>query len=466
MTTEEITAKQKALDLFHEAYATCPAYTKFVDSYKVNARSIRSIDDWEKVPIMDRYSFINKYPLEERLLGDLDLSDFYMISASSGSTGEPTFWPRDYTIDTNLEKVRGELYDQHFNISKKKTLCVIAFALGSWTGGMLETKFAWACSIKHKFTVVTPGMDKTNVLAFISKLHKFYDQTILLAYPPFLTDFIDYAKERHFDLKKVNLKATCTGERFSQKWRRFIAKNINRKPNLYDIIDLYACSDTGVIGWETKETIDILDHAYVHPSFSQEIFGSYDTPTLVTYNPIAKYLEAKDGEILITARQPMPLVRYNIHDRGGLFTRNELIRATKKAGMKKPKLEKKNDAHFVFVLGRSDAMLLAANIYIEDIKYCLEHSTLKYKITGNFKYGREEGEDLRYRMRIIIYLKKGKIFSAKEKKRFKEEFYADLMKVNNDFKLIRETTKMKKIRFEFKIDNPDKFRTTKLKYFL
>ncbi|MDO8609921.1 MAG: hypothetical protein Q7R95_05195 [bacterium] len=465
MTDYEINAQKKALTLFHEVYETSKAYRAFIDSHHINVKDIKDINDFQKIPIMDRYNYINKYPLEDRLYGNRKLEDSYMISASSGSTGEATFWARDLMIDTYIEKVREKLYIEHFEIDTKKTLLVNAFALGSWTGGMLETKFAWSCSSKYKFTVVTPGMDKINVLSFIKKLYKFYDQVIILAYPPFLTDFIDYAKQHNFSLKKAHVKINCTGERFSEKWRNHMVHNINDSKNRHDVIGFYACSDTGIIGWETKKTINVLEKASNNPRLNLQLFGNTDTPTFMTYDPQAKYLECVNNEILITARQPIPLIRYNIHDRGGLINTELMKRFNSQLKLNNDDKEI-NNHNFVYVFGRSDAILLAANIYIEDIKYCLENSRYYHKLTGNFKFGREETSDLRYRMRLIVLLKQKANITLEERKIFKEEFYQHLRKVNNDFKLIQDSTKMKKILFEFKEDDPHRFRATKLKYFI
>ncbi|MBI4009473.1 hypothetical protein HY357_04515 [Candidatus Roizmanbacteria bacterium] len=454
---------EKALALFHEVYQTSKAYKHFVDSHGVRANDIKKVSDFKKIPITDRHNYINKYPLEDRLFGGKKLYDYYMISASSGSTGKPTFWPRDFTTDSHLEKKKEEMYEEHFEISKKNTLCVISFALGNWTGGMLTAKLSWGVANKHNFTVVTPGMNNADTLAYIARLYKFYDQVILLAYPPFLTDFIEFTKEQKFSLTRVNLKVMCTGDRFSETWRDFVVKSISSHKNRYDVVSFYACSDSGIIGCETKLCIDLLNQAKKNKLFCQTLFRANNTPTLVTYDPNIKYLESVDGEIFITARQPSPLIRYNIHDRGNLLHKQKIKQACHDFGITS---KNKLDENYVFVFGRSDAVLLAANIYIEDIKYCIENSQFSDKFTGKFKYGREETKDLRYSLKLIVYLKQNEQMTGEEKISFLKEIIKNLKEVNNDFKLIFEKTKMKKFNIEFKKDNFENIKGTKLTYFL
>lgn len=456
--------KEKALSLFHQVYKTSKAYKNFIDSHDINPSSIKTVEDFERIPIMDRHNYINKYSLEDRLYNGKKLSDFYMISASSGSTGQPTFWPRDYTNDVLLEQKKEALYKEHFQISKKNTLCVIAFALGSWTGGMLTAKLSWAVSKNNKFTVVTPGINRQEAILFIQKLNQLYDQVILLGYPPFLTDLIEYAREIRFDLSKVRVKIMYTGERVSERWRNYIVAQISPNKNRHDVVGFYACSDTGIIGTETKFCIDLLDFAYKNKEFCKELFDVNDPPSFVSYDPTTKFLECINDEIIITADQPIPLIRYNIHDRGKILSRDKLEETCKKFSIRVN--SKDINKHYVYLLGRSDAVLLAANIYVDDIKYCLENSKLKNKFTLNFKYGKEEMKDFRYRLRILIFLKKGILITNEEKKYLYKEFYQNLLKINNDFKVIAKTTKMYPIKFEFEQDAADKFQTTKLKYFL
>ncbi len=123
-----------------------------------------------------------------------------------------------------------------------------------------------------------------------------------------------------------------------------------------------------------------------------------------------------------------------------------------------------SDDFYVYIVGRSDAVKLTANIYIEDIKYCLEKSQFNKRFSGNFKYGAEESQKIKKRLKIIIYLKKDWVLNTEEKKIFEEEFYKNITKANAD--LAGYIDKLEKFNITFEPDDPNKFLNVKYKYFL
>lgn len=454
---------QKVIDLFHKVYQTSPAYRHFVTSHKVKPSDIQSVADIAKIPIMDKHSYINKYPLQDRLYNGKKITDFYMISTSSGSSGEPTFWVRDQEIDERLGLKKEQLFEESFGLKNKKTLCVVNLALGSWTGGMLTAKLSWAVAKNQKLTVVTPGVDKVATAVILKNLGHFYDQIIILGYPPFVLDLIDYLHEQKINLKKLNLRIMCTAERFSERWRNHIAQQISLSGKREDVVGFYACSDTGIVGCESAASVKILDLAHQEPSLSLRLFGAAETPSFFSYDPQAKYLEAYKGEILITADQPIPLIRYNIHDRGGILTGSQLQQISKDAAC--ADFPQKLAENYVYIYGRSDAVLLTANIYIEDIRFCLEKSQFHSRLSGNFQYGVQETKSFKKQLVVHVYLKANKSLTKSEQKQFKTEFVKHLLQVNTDLAVLKGVNiSAPKISLKTESENP--FKKTKLRYFL
>lgn len=457
-------AAQKALQLFQSVAATSRAYSSFLKSHSVNPETVTSMDSFTTLPYTDKHNYIQKFPITDRLYNGKRLSDYYMICTSSGTSGEPTFWPRDITIDTMLEEKKEALYEEHFQIHSKKTLCVVTFGLGVWTAGMLTSKLSWAAAKNNKFTVVTPGIQKETTLELIKHLAPEYEQVIIVGYPPFITDLVDYAKQKKFSLKDVHAKLLYTSEHVSEQWRTLMTESVSATNDRHDVVGFYACSDTGIIGAETRFTIDLLHRATEYPALCKALFQSETTPSFVTYNPMAKYLECIEGEIYITADQPMPLVRYNIHDRGGLLTGAQLKMICAQFSI--PFDDGALHSHFAYIFGRSDSVKITANIYIEDVRYCIEHSSFAQKLSGNFKYGTVPSSATRYKLKVIVYTKPSSELTTREQNAFSEEFYTNLMKANNDFKMIQSGTKIEKFQFVFLPDETDKYKTSKLKYFL
>lgn len=452
----------KVIELFHEYYKTSKAYKQFVDQHALRPQDIQTSADIEKIPIMDKHNYIEKYPIEDRLKSGKELADHYMICTSSGSTGNPTIWPRDYTTDGSIITLNQELYQKLFDIKNRSTLVVVTFGLGAWTAGMLTSRLLWEGSPTYKISVVTPGLDKVVALRVLKSLTKYYDQTVITGYPPFIIELIEYGLENKFDFKSVNTKIHFTSARVSEQQRNELVKAISKDVSRYDVLGFYACAESGIIGIETPEIVDVLDMVDRNVDLCQSLFLNPNPPTLVEYNPGKKFLEVVMGNIVITADQPVPLVRFDLNDRGGLLSGEQIISQCNKFEIKIPaSLKGKN---YVYIHGRTDSVRILCNIYTDDIQYCLEMSKFKNKFSGNFKYG-IESEGLKNKLKMIIYLKNGKNMSVKDSNFFSKEIYENLAKVNQDFRMVTQGITIG-LNIIFEHDDPLKYKSGKLKHFL
>lgn len=458
-----VKAKEKVIELFHRAYNTCPAYQDFVNERKILPHQIKTVDDFEKIPIMDKKNYIRKYPVSERLIDNRELADSYMVTASSGSTGEPSFWPRDYKIDEFLEKKKEALYEQHFEISKKRTLCINTFALGIWTAGMLTSKLSWGAAKNNKLTVVSTGTHKENVLLAIRYLSKHYDQVIILGYPPFLLEIVEFLSVSDIDVHELNIKIMYTSDSLSNNGHNYLLSKISRSLDTSSIVGFYAASDTGIIAAQSPFTVRILKEMFNVDSASSDLTHPSAHKVLFAFDPQVKYLESINNEIIVSSDQPVPLIRYNIHDRGGVISGYQLSEELKNSSVSFD--ESDLDDWYVYILGKTDSVLLTANIYIEDIRYCIENSQMFAKLSGNFKYGVEELDTLRKRLIIKIFLKNVQTLSNEEKNSFEKEFTRNLFKINTDLAAVASNN-FEPIRFIFEQDNENKYDGFKIKYFL
>src|SRR5512141_2061106 len=82
-----------ALAVFHDAAARVPAYGALLAEHGVDPAAVRTRDDFARLPRMTKDGYVRRHPLAARCRGgDLGTCDF--VALSSGSTGEPTPWPR------------------------------------------------------------------------------------------------------------------------------------------------------------------------------------------------------------------------------------------------------------------------------------------------------------------------------------------------------------------------------------
>ena len=62
-----------------------------------------TMEDFHRLPVMDKENYHRRYPLPERCRGGrLDGCD--MVAVSSGSSGRPTVWPRSLTDELDIAR--------------------------------------------------------------------------------------------------------------------------------------------------------------------------------------------------------------------------------------------------------------------------------------------------------------------------------------------------------------------------
>ncbi|MEX0895522.1 MAG: hypothetical protein WDZ94_01125 [Patescibacteria group bacterium] len=476
--SSQFDAQEKVISLFQRAYSTCPAYRDFIDEHDIVASQITKPQHIDRIPIMTKDNFLRKYPLNQRLIDNKLLSDCYMMTASSGSTGEPLFWPRDYDTDKFLEKKKERLYQDLFDIKNQKTLCINTFALGIWTAGVLTSKFSWGAAEKNPMTVISTGMNFQAIADTFRNIVEKYDQVIMLGYPPVLMEVIEHISEEFVNLAQFNIKILYTSDSLSPKAKERLLQLIGKADDHGSVVGFYACTDTGIVGAQTRVTATAFEELNQlsdtkMSKILQKYFSSSKIPALYQYDPMVKYLEAHDGEILVTADQNVPLIRYKLGDRGGIIAGSEIAACLKSCKKNSnqlktlPSLSKQfEEQMYVFIMGRSDAVLFTTNIYIEDIKYCLESSSFSSRLTGHFRFGTvEESTTLKKQLRVQVFLKNKSKMSRNEEKIFVKEFVQSLYVVNSDVAGLQNVT-IQDLIIEFLPDSADKYTNFKLKHFL
>src|SRR5262245_23880117 len=81
------------LALFARTAGGVPAYARFLAEHGVDPAAIRSLDDFRRLPLTSKSNYHQRQPLPARCRGG-DLAACDMIAFSSGSTGQPSLWPR------------------------------------------------------------------------------------------------------------------------------------------------------------------------------------------------------------------------------------------------------------------------------------------------------------------------------------------------------------------------------------
>lgn len=389
---------QKMLDLFHRSAQTVPAYHKYLMEHGVDLQRIKTINEFKNLPLMTKADYMQAYPLPQRCFGG-SLQGADRVAVSSGSTGQPVFWPRSAAYELEVTVRFEQVFRDSFQAHRRSTLAIVCFALGNWVGGLFTTSCCWHLAIKgYPLLVATPGNHKAEILRVIRELAPQFSQTVLLGYPPFLKDVVDYGLAEGIDWANLQTKFVFAGEVFSEEWRNLLGQRSGAGQMCFDYASLYGTADGGVLGNETPLSIAIRRWLAKHPDCARELFGESRLPTLVQYDPRSRYFEEHEGTLAITADNCVPLVRYHIADQGGVIGFTEMKSFLQRQGIDDwqelglPEDYCPRYLPFVYVFGRADFTIsyYGANIYPENVAVGLEQAEICEWTTGKFVLTVEE----------------------------------------------------------------------------
>ena len=417
------------LELFHRVATTVPAYQDFLRHNVIDAASVRTMADFERLPLLTKENYHRRYPLPE-LCRDGRLDGCDLIAVSSGSTGVPTFWPRNQA-DEQAITARFEQVFQGFRARERSTLAVVCFPLGTWVGGL----YTLAC-LRHlaargyRITVVAPGNNKAEILRVVPELGGYAEQVVLLGYPPFIKDVIDTGLAAGVEWSRYAIKLVLAGEVFSEECRDLVTERAGMGGIDTDSASLYGTADAGVLGNETPLSVRIRRFLAGRPEAARELFGGSRLPTLVQYDPGSRYFEAVEGTLLFSGDNGIPLVRYHIADDGGVITNGAMLDFCAGQGFEPGE---GTEAPFVYVFGRSlhTVSFFGANVYPENITVGLEREPVSGWVTGKFVLETVEDADRDRRLRVTVELAPGR--READVGAIAESIRVELCRLNSEF---------------------------------
>lgn len=428
------------LNLFHDVAAHVPAYEAFLAANSIHPDSIQTFADFQKLPAIAKGNYISRYSLQELCRhGKIEGCD--MIAASSGSTGKPTFWPRFFIDELQIATRFEQIFHDSFAAESKPTLAVICFTLGTWVGGMFTTNCCrYLASKGYPITVITPGNNKDEILRVVQEIGENFAQVVLLGYPPFLKDVIDTGIARDVDWQRYHIKFVMAGEVFSEEWRSLVGERVGSQNPCYDFASLYGTADAGVLGNETPLSICIRRFLAQNPEAAKALFKESRLPTLVQYDPVSRFFEVENGQLLFSGNNGIPLIRYNILDTGGIISYDAMLQFLADWGFNPLENLDQNSRGihklpFVYVFGRSDFTVsyFGANIYPENVTVGLEQPVIKEWVTGKFVLQVKEDEQKNWFLSVVVELAPDVEASEDKRQAIAASILTQLLRLNSEF---------------------------------
>lgn len=438
--------REQSLHSFRIASTRVPAYRDFLIKNKIQPEKISTFEDFQHLPTTDKETYLSQYPLDQLCVdGQLPITN--LISSSSGSTGKPLYWPRYLEQDIGAAKAIELQLLTNYDIDKIPTLMVVSFGLGIWSAGIyMLTASRFVAEKDHRLTLVSPGIDLEETTRVIRNLSSYFQQTILVGFPGFAKDVIDNLEKEKFDFKKANLKVFTAGEVLTESWRNHIFQIIGEDNAFKDITSVLASAEGGLIGMETPLCVFIRRKCFQDKNIHEAFFGGSNLPSVVQYNPLAKFVEIVSKKLTLTSGGALPLIRYDTKDRSQTASIDDVFAKFNKLGISKDQILKETQSSpwslpFVYVYGRDDlaCTIYAVNVYPESVKDILISTELRGKITGRFSMRTGEDSMSNQYLEMFVELSKDsneKVFFASWLEQY---IAAHLQQVNSEFRRLSQS---------------------------
>ncbi|RME77989.1 hypothetical protein D6774_02485 [Candidatus Woesearchaeota archaeon] len=422
-----INSQRKAVEIAQRAIDRVPAYATFLaDQQRINC-TVKTIEEFEGLPITTKENYVKKYGYESRCVG----GKFPLcgnIDESSGSSGKPTNWIRARREEDLLLKAVEFEYVYTFKPHHERTIILSAWSSGPWATGV---KF---CELMEHFALVkNTGTDPQAIIETLETFGPGYEY-IIAGYPLFLQKLFDENKK--FAWKDFTIHLLTGGDSNPPKWRehfnRFLQEDVK-------VISSYGCSDIDIgIGFETPISQFIRELCVENPDLREELFEDRSQiPMLFQYNPLMHYIEnitiKGQPSFCVTLLDPhaaSPKVRYSVEDRGGVREFSSVFKIVRRH---EPKKLREFLAHndtplrlpFLFVGGRVDGTLSfdGANVFPEQVAHAL--SPLR-DVVNNFVMKKKGSSFL-----LQLELRKGA--RRISRKRVSNIIGQELSKLNRDY---------------------------------
>jgi phenylacetate-CoA ligase len=261
---------------------------------------------------------------------------------------------------------------------------------------------------------------------------------------------LEEGKRRGIDWPALNV-TLCSGSEYVSEGQRerlahLLGKDLDRLEGFFGIFG--SSEGGGAIGYESRLCLLIRRLCARTPGLAEALFDGPIVPSLNQYNPQSHFLEIHNGELLLTARGGVPLIRYNTHDRGGLLSMEEALARCRAFGYDlRQELQARGfgpealrPLPFMYAFGRSDAVTIhGANVYVDQLTDVLTQPALRASNTGHFRLAGENHPDGRATLRIDVELSAAVPASDELTALYQHSVLQGLQRVNSEFRAVYET---------------------------
>jgi phenylacetate-CoA ligase len=426
--------ERRALRLFHLASQRVPAYRDFLRKHRIDPKRIVTMSDFARVPQTDKHNYVSAYPLHARCW-DGKVADTQLVAMSSGTSGKPVVWPRAGLQEFEASVTHDLLYRTLFDVHRYKTLLLIGFPMGVYVSGMATAIPSWLVAQKgYPLTIATVGNDRQAMIETLRILASQVEQVIIVGHPFFTKDVLEAGRDAGWRWFTRRVRMLFCSEGFSEAWRDYVVKLAGQQKGACAAFNTYGSAEMLLMAYETPATIALRRRLERSRRLRLEVLNDDVTPHIFQYNPLLRFLEEVDGELVFTAASGIPLIRFNLRDRGRLL-RNALGPKDEESE-ESSRRQKRWQLPCVAMWGRGNHALVfhAVNIYPEHIRQTLDHPDFLGRLTGHFSMRATHTREMDERWELNVELREGEQAADELARALRAHVWITLPKLNLEFR--------------------------------
>lgn len=402
--------------LFDRMVSGVKAYREILIENNLRIDSCLKQMNFDSLPVLSKNNYITRHELPE-LMHPNALYDQITYTSTSGTTGLSSYFVRNSMTEQNCS-VYMEWFLRQSGYRSRPTLVIVCFGMGIWIGGSITYRAFEHVASRNEWpiSIITPGVNKKEIISSLKKLVPYYDAIVFAGYPPFIKDVIDEALEVGINFSGKEMRVKLAAESFSEEFRDYITKAVGVFSPVSDIVNVYGSAELGAMGMEATTGVLIKKLIKSNPKVRESLFGRSDIlPTLAQYIPLYTNFDSHDGELYVSGDGPLPLLKYTLGDQGGVYDYDDLngrlldfnIDIKKEAEFMGIS-DKLSELPFVYVFDRmgSTVSFYGLRIYPEWIKYGLLNKEAKRYFTGKFAMSIGYDQSLNQQIHIAVELRK------------------------------------------------------------
>jgi phenylacetate-CoA ligase len=313
----QLDLEKLVLETFHRAAPRVPAYRTLLSEAGIKAEEIRTLNDFERLPVLDKASTFQRFDISQLCL-DGQLGRLGTVLTSSGHSGIFAFGLTSSEDVPRAAEWIDDSLDALFSIRSKPTLLINCLPMGV----KVPTQ---ACTLAE--TSVRADM----VIGLVEEFAHHFAQIILVGEAAFIKHVLELGRDAGIEWPRLTIQVIVGEEPLAENARKYLEGILSidsREGNGGLIVSSMGVAEVGLNLFAEVPPkgalIALRRLLHANRPLRHRVLGPVEwVPCFFTYDPRRIYVEFDGaGRLLLTTLDPrsrVPLIRYATGDRGSFF---------------------------------------------------------------------------------------------------------------------------------------------------